>query len=105
MEASLTCWRYFPAVSGVRLGPMGQGWVLNQSAILVWYSAVVCLSRNMLGTLRFLRWYGHRMGRGRGCGGPPEMRKEFQKSLCLSETVLGERARCTPSSVGVLGDR
>ena len=32
---------------------MGQGWVLNQSAILVWYSAVVCLSRNMLGTLRF----------------------------------------------------
>ena len=29
------------------------GWVLNQSAILVWYSAVVCLSRNMLGTLRF----------------------------------------------------
>ena len=32
---------------------MGQGWVLNQSAILVWYSAVVCLSWNMLGTLRF----------------------------------------------------
>ena len=38
-------------------------------------------------------------------GGPPGMRKEFQKSLCLSETVLGERARFTPSSVGVLGDR
>ena len=53
MEASLTCWRYCPAVSGVRLGPLGQGWVLNQSAVLVWYSAVVCLSRNMLGTLRF----------------------------------------------------
>ena len=33
------------------------------------------------------------------------MRKEFQKSLCLSETVLGERARCTPRSVGVLGER
>ena len=41
----------------------------------------------------------------RGCGGPPGMRKEIQKSLCLSETVLGERARCTPSNVGVLGDR
>ena len=24
--------------------------------------------------------------------GSPGMRKEFQKSLCLSETVLGERA-------------
>ena len=58
-----------------------------------------------VGDLAFLRWYGHGMGRGRGCGGPPEMRKEFQKSLCLSETVLGERARCTPSSVGVLGER
>ena len=33
------------------------------------------------------------------------MRKEFQKSLCLSETVLGERARCAPSSVGVVGER
>ena len=40
-----------------------------------------------------------------GLWGPPGMRKEFQKSLCLSETVLGERARCTPSSVGVLGER
>ena len=40
-----------------------------------------------------------------GCGGPPEMRKEFQKSLCLSEMVLGERARCAPSNVGELGDR
>ena len=50
-------------------GAHGAGWVLNQSAILVWYSAVVCLSRNMLGTLRFLRWYGHGMGCGRGCGG------------------------------------
>ena len=28
--------------------------------------------------LAFLRWYGHGMGSGRGCGGPPEMRKEFQ---------------------------
>ena len=94
-----------PGRFGVRLEPVGQGWVLNQSAILVWYSAVVCLSLNMLETLRFLRWYGHGMGRGRGCGGPPEMRKEFQKSLCLSEMVLGERASCTPSNVGVLGDR
>ena len=33
------------------------------------------------------------------------MRKESQKSLCLSEMVLGERARCVPSSVGVVGDR
>jgi hypothetical protein len=33
------------------------------------------------------------------------MRKESQKSLCLSEMVLGERARCAPSSVGVVGDR
>ena len=54
-----------------------------------------------VGDLAFLRWYGHGMGRG----GPPGMRKEFQKSLCLSETVLGERARCAPSSVGVLGER
>ena len=46
-------------------------------------------------------WDGSRTG----CGGPPGMRKEFQKSLCLSETVLGERARCAPSSVGVLGER
>ena len=40
-----------------------------------------------------------------GLWGAPGMRKEFQKSLCLSETVLGERARCAPSSVGVLGER
>ena len=33
------------------------------------------------------------------------MRKEFQKSLCLSDMVLGERARCATSSVGVVGDR
>ena len=37
--------------------------------------------------------------------GPPGIRKEFQKSLCLSETVLGDRARCAPSKVGALGDR
>ena len=40
-----------------------------------------------------------------GLRGPPEMWKEFQKSLCLSEMVLGERARCAPSNVGVLGRR
>jgi hypothetical protein len=33
------------------------------------------------------------------------MRYEFQKSLCLSEMVLGERARWAPSRVGVVGDR
>ena len=33
------------------------------------------------------------------------MRNEFQKSLCLSEMVLGERARWAPRSVGVVGDR
>ena len=33
------------------------------------------------------------------------MRYEFQKSLCLSEMVLGERAIWAPSRVGVVGDR
>ena len=47
----------------------------------------------------------HSGSRRAGGGGPPGMRKEFQKSLCLSETVRGERARCAPSSVGVLGER
>ena len=28
------------------------------------------------------------------------MRKEFQKSLCLSEIVLGQRAMCAPSREG-----
>ena len=37
-------------------------------------------------------------------GGPPGMRKEFQKSLCLSEIVLGERAMCAPSREGAVGD-
>jgi len=32
------------------------------------------------------------------------MRKEFQKSLCLSEIVLGERAMCAPSREGAVGD-
>jgi hypothetical protein len=30
--------------------------VLNQSAMLVWYSAVVCSSLKLLGTFSFLRW-------------------------------------------------
>ena len=91
---------------GGEVGASGTGVdVRDQSAILVWYSAVVCLSWIMLGTLRFLWWYGQEMGRGRCCGGPPEMRKEFQKSLCLSEMVLRGRARCAPSNVRVLGDR
>ena len=37
--------------------------------------------------------------------GPPGMRYEFQKSLRLSEIVLGERARWAPSRVVVVGDR
>ena len=36
--------------------------------------------------------------------GPPGMPKEFQKSLCLSEIVLGERAMCAPSREGMVGD-
>ena len=37
-------------------------------------------------------------------GGPPGTRKEFQYSRCLSEMVVGERARWDPSRLSVAGD-
>ena len=82
--------------AGVDVEPVGHFGLVFSSGVLI---------AEYVGDLAFLRWYGHGMGRGRGCGGPSEMRKEFQKSLCLSEMVLGDRARCTPSNVGVMGDR
>ena len=66
------------------------------------FSFVLCgsvLVAEYLGDLAVLWWYGHGMGRWRGCGGPPGMRYEFQKSPCLSEIVLGDRAICAPSRV------
>ena len=36
-------------------------------------------------------------------GGAPGMRKEFQKSRCLSEMVAGERAMWEPRRRGIVG--
>jgi hypothetical protein len=58
-----------------------------------------------VGNLALFAVVGARYGALAVLRGPLGMRKESQKSLCLSEMVLGERVRCEPSSVGMEGDR
>ena len=38
------------------------------------------------------------------CGGPPGTRKELQYRRCLSEMVVGDRARWDPSRLIIDGD-
>ena len=66
--------------AGVDVEPVGHFGLLFCSGMFI---------AEYVGDLAFLRWYGHGMGRGQGCGGSPEMRKEFQKSLCVVRDGAG----------------
>ena len=93
MEASLTCWRYWLADSGLSWVPDGHVGLVSIFGGLVFED---------VGDLAYflMVW--------RSCwivplGGAPGIRKEFQKSRCLSEMVAGERAMWEPRRRGIEG--